>query len=112
MGGIVYVDNDKEMGYIGINDIDRMEKRIRGYKLEDNLGIYTHVKNTSLETKIEIPHFDSANDLAKYISTEMVKDMEKVLAGGVCILEGKEFKTGIYNTTIERIDEWAKKEEK
>lgn len=109
IGGVIYVDEGLEMGFLGINDIDRVEKRIKGYKLRNNLGVYTYVKDTSLEKEVEIPTFDSANDLSRYISTEMIPNAEKVLAGGVCILRKNEFETGFYNTPTEQIECWTKK---
>lgn len=108
-GGVLYIDEGIEGGFLGINDIDRMEKRVKYCELQENSCTGVCAADTSLEIKASIPAFSSAQDLARFVSVDMVPGIEKVLAGGVCVVRGKDFETGVYNTPNETIDMWAKK---
>jgi len=108
IGGVVYFDNENYLGFLGINDRDRMEKRVKGHKLEDNSARLIYVTDTSDERKVEVPYFNNASDLAKFL-TQIMPGMEKVLAGGVCVLREKEMELGVHNIPIGDINKWAKK---
>lgn len=109
IGGVIYIDGDEIESYIGVNDADRSEKRITPHRLSPNLGIYTYASDTSIDRKINLPIFNNASELVKFISTEMIDGIEKVLAGGVCVKRGEEFETAVYNTPIEDIKKWIQK---
>ena len=97
VGGIVYKKNNKPMGIIGINDSDRIEKRIKAYELIDGKGIYTCIKDTGRDSYIKLPEITDSNELASYISNNMMEGLEHVIASGVCILKGNQFEIGVYN---------------
>ncbi len=97
VGGIVYRDGEREFGILGINDSDRLEKRIKAYQLENNLGVYTCIKNTNLDNFVEIPNVTCPEELANYLCSGMILGLEKVISSGVTILRGGNFYTGVCN---------------
>ena len=109
VGGVVYVESGVEQAFLGINDADKGEKRVKRHVLEENTAIYTFVRDTSLDNIVRIPALADASELAKYIAKEMIPGIEKVIAAGVFILKDGEFETGIYNTPKEEIEVWARK---
>jgi IMP cyclohydrolase len=98
IGGIIYVNGSKQLGILGINDSDKMEKRIKTYPLEKNQGIYTCIKNTDLDNFFNLPKIYNPEELAKYFCRNLISNLEYVISAGACILRDGKFYAGVYNS--------------
>jgi IMP cyclohydrolase len=96
IGGIVQVFDGCEEAYLGVNDVDSRDKRIKGFSLENNKGFYTCCKNTSLENSVALPSLSSPEELARHIATKMIPGIDCVSATSVLMLREGNFDFGKY----------------
>jgi len=99
VGAVVYASPAGEVAaYFGINDIDRMEKRVKKINLESNRASYLCVSDTSQENLTDIPQDVSSDQLADFIANGMIPNLEKLIAVGVCVLRKNGQDLSVYNT--------------
>lgn len=120
IGAIAYsIECNKECSlWLGMNDIEKPEKRICSYpnyrikNIEDQL-IFIYDKNTNLESCFEIKTQErSSEGLAQYIHENLIgQEILFGVATGVAIIRRDKFDLGIYNLPFneDKIAEWDKK---
>jgi len=100
IGGVISEDSKGNFSaYLGINDTDRIEKRIRKIDLQPSRVRYVSIKDTSKEEQVEVPCGLSSEQLAEFLAARMIPNLENLIATGICILkDDDQEELSVYNT--------------
>jgi len=114
---VAHSDNNHQ-GYLGVNDIDREEKRILKYPNErihtlDDRIIFIFDKDTNFEHQKIISASDlNAETLAEYLHKNIIdKEIFFGLGTGIALWNGSSFNFGAYNHPVDEVivNQWQLK---